>query len=266
MVAAAIGINIVFAAAAYKRKSVSKSGGLAGAVVGTGIWLAGGLLFWGLLVFFFVSSSLFSRFGELKKKRLAKIQEKGGRRDAVQVGANAGTAFICALLYGATYQMVFMCMFSAALAAATADTWASEIGVLSRRRPVSITTGKRVETGISGGITLLGTSAAFIGALFAAAVFSLAALADNPNHPAFKSLLVITMAGFGASLIDSLLGSTVQIHYIDHQSGIITERRILEGRTLPRYQGVAWINNDTVNALSSLFAALTAGLLYQALC
>ncbi len=266
MVYTAIGINVIIALAAYRKKSVSKSGGLAGAVVGTGIWIAGGLLFWGLLIFFFVSSSILSRIGKARKLHLERIHEKGDKRDGVQVWANAGIALTAALLYGITSQVLFMCTFSAAMAAATADTWASEIGVLSRKKPVSIVTGKKVDTGISGGITALGTFVSFLGALCVALIFSSALVISNPEQPFFTILAVITFSGFGASLIDSLLGSTVQIHYIHHGKGIITEKRELYGEQLARYRGVSWITNDTVNALSSLFAAVSSTVLYLLVC
>ncbi|MGM0431548.1 MAG: DUF92 domain-containing protein [Spirochaetota bacterium] len=255
-----IAVNILIASAAYRRRSLSRTGGAAGAMIGAGIWLAAGALFWGILAFFFVTSSVFSKLGTIRKERLKQLHAKHSVRDAVQVVANAGTALAAALLYGVTAHPVFASIFGATVAAATADTWASEIGFLSRSRPVSISTGRPVESGISGGITALGTIMAGSGALSVGVLFALGRTWSTGSLAAgVVTTVIITLAGFLASLVDSLLGSTLQVHYIIPDKGIITERAQVNGQLLPRHRGLSWITNDTVNALSGLFAAALAG-------
>lgn len=253
-------VNILIASAAYRRKSLSRTGGAIGALIGAGIWLAAGLLFWGLLAFFFVTSSAFSKIGAIRKERLKELHAKNDVRDAVQVAANAGIALTAALLYGVTAHPVFASIFGATVAAATADTWASEIGFLSRSRPVSIATRRPAEPGISGGITVLGTIMAGSGALIVGVLFALGRTWGTGSFSSgAATAIIITLAGFLASLVDSMLGSTLQVHYIIPEKGTVTERPQIGGKQLPKHRGISWITNDTVNALSGLFAATLGG-------
>src|SRR5438477_1361711 len=155
---------------AYRRRSLSRSG-IAGAMVtGTTTFGLGGWS-WGLsLIFFFISSSIFSHFRAADKAHTAADKfSKGGQRDIGQAAANGGIATLLALGYGlvpsASLQKLLQAGYSGALATATADTWATELGVLSLQQPRLITTGKPVAPGTSGGITLLGSAAAALGAL-----------------------------------------------------------------------------------------------------
>src|SRR5207248_11392439 len=155
---------------AYRRRSLSRSG-IAGAIItGTTTFGLGGWS-WGLsLIFFFISSSIFSHFRAADKAYTAADKfSKGGQRDIGQAAANGGIATLLALGYGlvpsASLQKLLQAGYSGALATATADTWATELGVLSLQQPRLITTGKPVAPGTSGGITLLGSAAAALGAL-----------------------------------------------------------------------------------------------------
>src|SRR5258708_29152436 len=132
---------------------------------------------WGLsLIFFFVSSSFFSHFRARDKAKVAADKfSKGGQRDINQVIANGGVATLFAVGYGyaPSPAMREMCQagYVGALATATADTWATELGVLSSQSSRLVTTGKRVAPGTSGGITLFGTAAAGLGTLALGSTF-----------------------------------------------------------------------------------------------
>jgi len=159
-----------------------------------------------LLLAFFVLSTLLSRRGTARNER--------------QVVANGGIAALAALAGNWTW-------FAGALAAATADTWATEIGSHSRTLPRLITDGSRVPAGTDGGITLLGTAGAIAGAWFIAGLSSLLGQ---------RSLVAIAAAGVAGMTIDSLLGATVQ------------------GK-------VRWMDNDAVNLAATLTGAACAGLI-----
>ncbi|MBO0779246.1 MAG: DUF92 domain-containing protein [Ktedonobacteraceae bacterium] len=247
---------------AYRRKSLTRSG-VAGAIVtGTTTFGLGGWS-WGLaLIFFFVSSSLLSRWREKEKERTAADKfSKGTQRDLGQAAANGGVATLLALGYGmgsasSPLSETLEAGYAGALAAATADTWATELGVLSAHKPRLITTGRPTEPGTSGGITLLGTSAATLGALALGLVFW---LLQGCRRASRHLPLVALVGGLTGSLFDSLLGATVQVMYYCPNCDKETERRIHSCGTATRQQrGLSWVNNDLVNFLATLFGSIVA--------
>ncbi|MBI5829902.1 MAG: DUF92 domain-containing protein [Chloroflexi bacterium] len=243
----------------YRRRALSRSG-VAGAIV------TGGLIFGfagpsgaALLLTFFLSSSALSRFKESQKESLAEKFSKGSQRDLAQALANGGAAALCAVGWGLTHGPLWWVGLCAALAAANADTWATELGVLSPHAPRLVSNGKTVEVGTSGGISLWGTAAALAGSLLIAFTAFIATLLD----PTLSSILpytytpiLITFAGLAASLFDSLLGATVQAIYYCDVCRKETERHPLHrcGAPTRPLRGWRWLDNDWVN-----FAATVAG-------
>jgi uncharacterized protein (TIGR00297 family) len=250
---------------AYRRRSLSRSG-MAGAVfTGTTTFGLGGWS-WGLsLIFFFVSSSFLSHFRERDKIGIAIDKfSKGSQRDLGQVIANGGIATLLALSYGSTtstaLRNILQAGYVGALATATADTWATEVGVFSRQQPRLLTTGKPVPAGTSGGVTLLGTGASTAGAFFLGLVFWLL----QRWRRAYTPLpLIALMSGLLGSLFDSLLGATVQAIYYCSACDKETERQIHSCGTKTRLQrGLHWMNNDVVNFLATLVGGLVAMVVY----
>jgi uncharacterized membrane protein len=135
-----------------------------------------------------------------------------------------------------------------------ADTWSTEVGTIIGGTPRLILGGGRVPPGTSGGITLAGTSAGIIGALLAAVG------AATMNWE--TSLPVIVAAGFVGSLVDSLLGATVQERRWCDVCGRVTERRIHNCGTPTTHRGgIRGWNNDLVNFTSTLAGAAVSWVL-----
>ena len=273
----------LIASAAWKARTLTPSGAAAAAVLGAVIFGLGGLGWAILLMGFFVSSSALSRMFRRRKARLEEKFSKGSQRDAAQVGANGGIAGVFALLHLFFPDALWPWIgFAGALAAANADTWATELGVLSRGRPRLITTGKIVDSGTSGGVSWAGTAAAAAGAFLIAllaVLFWQGRVASLPaNVPGWLSnalganaptlaplsalgwLAVITLAGLLGSLLDSLLGATVQAIYRCPSCGKETERHPLHtcGAQTNLVRGLTWMDNDWVNTLCTLAGGLLA--------
>jgi uncharacterized protein (TIGR00297 family) len=185
---------------AFRLEALTAGGALAAFVVGS---IAFGALDIGgaaVLLAFFISSLALSRFGRARKRALERDLGKSGPRDAMQVLANGGVAAICALLAlgGDAHYAIAFC---GAFAAATADTWATELGTIFGGRPRSVVTWRPIDVGLSGGVTALGTAAEIAGALCIAAV---------AYSSGFRSFWAIAIAGLCGALVDSLLGATIQ--------------------------------------------------------
>jgi uncharacterized membrane protein len=146
------------------------------------------------------------------------------------------------------------------MAAVNADTWATELGVLSPRSPRLITTGRQVEVGSSGGVTWLGTAASLGGATFIGLLGGLAVLILGQGWVAAGVLLLAAVAGgMVGSLFDSFLGATVQAIYWCDACQKETERKIHHCSTQTRLlRGWPWLGNDLVNFLASALGALVA--------
>ncbi|MDA8412015.1 MAG: DUF92 domain-containing protein [Treponema sp.] len=263
--AAALALNAVVGIGAWKKEAVDASGAVVGAAVGTVILTAAGIAAYGLLAGFFVSSTALGRIAG-KRRGPSQVEEKGSRRDAFQVLANAGAAATASVLYGLTGDSLWLAAFATSFAAANADTWASELGVLYRKLPRSILTGKEVPAGASGGVTPLGflasaLGAAFIGLLFAA---SYASLADARIEWGLIALIA-SLGGFAGSVIDSLLGAAFQAQYRCVVTGLYTERPSTDGKPNMLTRGMAWFTNDVVNFASTAAVTIVAAGVYAVL-
>ncbi|MGP1508640.1 MAG: DUF92 domain-containing protein [Sphaerochaeta sp.] len=244
------------AVAAYFKKSLSLSGALAAYVVGVIVFWT--LRFEGLLLLmlFFVSSNVIGKISSRvrsREKRIEIAEKKGHCRDHMQVLANGLMAAIAALLWFFTAKNSALIMFGAAVAEATADTFAGEVGKLSKCDPVSIRDLRRVPAGLSGGVTVLGLFAAFA----SSAVISLCWFLWFEGVNALEAGLVC-LTGFAGAVIDSYLGASVQAHYIDPDTDMLTESDTKDGKRLELSRGIRWVDNDMVNLLSNVFSSVFA--------
>lgn len=264
-IAVAVLANGAAAVGAHRKDAVTTGGAVAGFVVGAGILSFGGWLSWLLLMVFFGSSSVLSRLQASVRDELEALHEKGSRRDHVQVLANGGVGLAMSVAYAATGRPMFLIAVAVSFAAANADTWASEIGVLASKRPVSILTGKPLPRGTSGGVTLLGFAASAAGAAVIAAAFTAGFGFLAGWSPALLGVFaVVTGGGFLGSVIDSVLGATVQAQYADGETGAATERSVTRTTDTPNtlVRGFAAVTNDVVNALSCVLSTAAGAALY----
>jgi len=242
----------VIAYAAYRLRSLSKSGAWGALVEGTLIFGLGGWQWAVLLLGFFISSSLLTRLFGKKKAALDEKFDKGGRRDAGQVLANGGIAAVFATLHVLFPEAAWTWAgFAASMAAVNADTWATELGVLNPTPPRLITNGKSVEKGTSGAVSVLGTLAAAGGSAF------IAILAILVHHATCLFFVLLVLAGLLGALFDSLLGATVQAIYRCPQCDKETEKHPLHkcGAPTALVRGWKWLNNDLVNVGCALSGA-----------
>lgn len=260
--ALALLISLIIAGLAYWRGSLSTSGAIGALVIGTLTFGLGGWE-WGILLgIFFVSSSILSHFKEEEKKQAAEKFDKGHRRDFGQVMANGGLGSLVATFSALSPSPTWFPLFIGIMATVTADTWATELGTLSRRPPRLITNGRVVEVGTSGGISTLGTVVSLAGGL----IIGLSAGFMVPELSPGVGALIGAVGGLIGSLFDSLLGATVQQIYYCDVCQKDTERQVHKcGNQTRPLRGWSWLNNDLVNFLASAVGGLVAVGLWFAL-
>ena len=172
------------------------------AVLGTGGWMPA------LAVFlFFMSSSFISRRrGDQNEIAEALLSSRTKfRRDGWQVWAN-GFWIVTMLILFFLFETEFLLIAAyGAVAAATSDTWATEIGCRKPGKTVLITSFKKTEPGTDGGISLKGSFAAIAGALFIAGAMYLA----SPRIDEIFALTVL-VSGLAGCIVDSFLGAVYQ--------------------------------------------------------
>lgn len=248
-----ISLAVIVALLARLAGSLSWSGAIAASFVGGITFGLGGLLPAILLLTFFITSSLLSRIGGIKKRQAASAYEKGGERDHSQVLANGGMASIFAALFALNDETVWLVGLVGAFASVNADTWSTELGVLARRKPRLITTLKTVEPGTSGGITLEGTLAGLAGA----ALIGIVAGVGKSDGILF---LAATLGGISGARLDSFLGATVQAIYFCPVCDKQTERHPTHacGSPTAYLRGWSWLSNDLVNFVASIFGSLVS--------
>lgn len=187
-------------------------------------------------------------------------RRRGEPRKLRQVLANSVPALFCALGYAASGDGWLLVVAAGALAASTADTWASEVGVHSKNPPVNILTREPLQRGLSGGVSPLGLAATLVGAVSSALLATLLFRAFSfavPTGP--DAFALIAACGVAGSLLDSVLGARLQAKYRDPEAGRIVEKPpVASGAAL--VSGHAWVTNDAVNFMSGV-AVVALGLI-----
>jgi uncharacterized protein (TIGR00297 family) len=254
----AIALAGAIAAVAWRVRSLSGSGAWAALAVGTIALRAS----WGLgalLIAWFVLAALLSRVGKHQKaRRVEAIVAKTNARDAWQVLANGAVfAGACAgvVVIGSAsgpLSTLYAVGGAGALAAAGADTWATEVGTLYGDAPWSIRTRSRVAVGTSGAITLLGSLAMVAGAT----VIALVAVAFGAVPFGTIGVLAVAAGGVSGASTDTLLGAWLQERRLCPRCALETERPVhVCGTPTTPVAGVALLDNDAVNFACTVIGA-----------
>lgn len=220
-------IAFLFSAITFVFKWLSLDGAAAATVIGAVTFGLGGWPTIIALLFFFLSSSVISRND-------ATDSNQQNRRSGSQVWANGFWVVLWLITGMFANSSVFWMAALGAIATATADTWATELGSLR----FNVTTYcafsfKPVAAGTEGGISWPGLAASVVGSGIIAAI---AWMGFSTSITWFTFIIV---AGVAGSLLDSYLGATIQG----------TKKQI----RLPRFIGKKEliINNNAVNWIAT---------------
>ncbi len=252
-------LSFIIAYGAYLKESLTVSGATGATLIGTIIYATTGFYGFSIMIFFFLTSSILSHFKRSKKEKVALQFNKTGRRDMLQVFANGGVGLIHSILFYFTKNPIFLIFLGISFAAASADTWATELGILNKKNPISLRTFKPVAKGTSGAISFFGTLSSLVGSMFVG-LFVIIILPLTHNGQLgldyLNIFLLITLGGFIGSAIDSILGATAQgIYYSEELKGE-TEKKEYNGKPTKLVRGFEFVDNDLVNFLSIAIASI----------
>ncbi|XP_055959463.1 transmembrane protein 19 [Patella vulgata] len=256
-----------------KRKSLNKSGALAGFVVGFVLTLAN-LCFFSSLIVFFVAGSKVTRFRSNKKRIQEADFKEGGQRNWIQVICNGGVATQLAVLYiletgckeitinfSTNYSSSWLAIaVLSSLACSCGDTFASEIGsVIGTGDPWLIMSFRKVPRGTNGGVSIVGTISSLIGGLLVGVAYYIMLVLRCTDlmlldSPAQWPIIIIGVIGGGlGSIIDSILGSTFQYSGFNKNLKRVVEH---QGKDVEHITGWSLLDNHSVNLISSLLTGL----------
>lgn len=291
----------ILAVIAYKGRIVTKSGLVAAFFLGLAIWLLASWAWFLIVLVFFVVTAQFTHYKYKIKRQHGAAQEKGGARDWSHVLTNGGlplTIIIIGVLtlvffgqmnaYGRIdvglgpvvipASLVIAIVFAAflgALATATADTLATEIGLLNPLPPRLITNPRKVvPPGTSGGVSVAGELATVLGTVLIGGVAALLAAPFwlnlfgttlMPEIVGFApvTMIIVAMAGgIVGCTIDSVLGATIQGMWSCNVCGKQTEKKSHCGEPAQYIRGNRHLDNHLVNLVSCLVGAFIAIGLY----
>lgn len=210
-----------------------------------------GFLLWNYLVIFFV--------GLLRRRRRPKNAPGSGGRNALQILINGGLGTLCVVLYGLTAEKWLLLTGLVSIGGNFIDSLSSDVGTLSRRAPFDPVRRIAVPTGLSGGITVLGTGTALAFSLIIGGYLVLT-LPVSLSAGILAALLV-----FAQTAVDTLLGSLLQVKYRCPGCGTVTESRTHCGISTEVFRGISWLDNNLVNLASSFLITGLAALLFRQL-
>jgi len=221
-------VTLTFAVIGWMIAGVTLSGAIAGFAVAFALYYCIGPGAFAVLLAVFGITWIATRFGNAHREKLGIFETRRGR-DAGQVLANLGTSAALAIAGMFVFKSLAWVGAVAALCEAAADTASSECGEAWSDRAYLILGFRRVPAGNDGAISVIGTTVGVVAAALVASV------AELEGVLTLRLAAAAAIAGFLGTLIDSLLGAT------------------LETRSL--------LGNNSVNFLSTLAAALIALLL-----
>lgn len=221
-----------------------------------------------LIVTFFITSNVATKYKDdikSKKTKLVKTQssESITKRTHVQVLCNSavGSLLILISLFLPDNSQIYNLLTVGIITQYTcviADTWSSELGILSTSNPYLITTFKQVPPGTNGGVSKAGLLAGSSGSF----IISFISIMCLNVEEKFSHLVYLTVIGFFGTLIDSLLGSILQCSIVDVKEGLVLEPSggeaigLLEKEEVKVVSGMDVLSNNGVNFTTSVLTVM----------
>jgi uncharacterized protein (TIGR00297 family) len=286
-VAASIALSI--GGHGYRKGSLDASGALTALIVGY-ITVLGGFYETIVLLFFFFSSSKLTKFkGEIKKKREDDHLSGEGHRNWEQVVANGGfPTLLCLLLIllpntsttaittsdillnkSTRMNLFLLCGYLGTYCSNCSDTWASEVGILSKKEPWFVLAPWRtVPYGTNGGVSVKGLFASFLAGLSYSVITVLYVVIEERNVTSFNILIALfclpIFAAMFGTILDSVLGALFEYSCYSKRKGVVLKQYDPKedvGDNLVHISGLDILSGNHTNFLSGVVTGLLTGVL-----
>ncbi|KAI8390076.1 integral membrane protein DUF92-domain-containing protein [Blakeslea trispora] len=274
----ALALSSLLVVHSRKKKSLSVDGAAAAFMLGIVTFSSERWVFTVVLLTFFLSSSKLTKFKASQKRLLEAEYEASSERNSIQVACNGLMGGIAVFLFQlycepsnltcfhqAHYSLVFLWAYVGHYACCAGDTWASELGILNKDWPILITRMEKVPPGTNGGVSTLGLAASLAGGALVGFSAALTLYLEQACYGFAWELIVLgSFAGVGGSMIDSILGATVQESiYSEDQKKIVSEKR--QGESIRVICGSPILDNHQVNLVTSVVTTMLCALLAHTL-
>ncbi|KAI7899387.1 integral membrane protein DUF92-domain-containing protein [Cokeromyces recurvatus] len=272
----ALSLSIALVIHSRRKKSLSVDGAAAAFILGMVTFSSSFWVFTVILMTFFLSSSKLTKFKAERKKMLEAEYEASSERNAIQVLCNGLAGGIAVFLFQlfcnnksttndicfdhTRLSVVLLWAYVGHYGCCAGDTWASELGILNKEWPILITRMKKVPPGTNGGVSGLGLAASLAGGALVGLSGAFTLALEQPCHGFAWELIVLgSFAGLGGSLIDSLLGATVQQSLYSEDRKKIVPEKVKEDENIKVISGIPLLDNHQVNILSSFIMTFICG-------
>lgn len=236
---------------AFKLDSITPDGMVAAFLTAITLYSLGGVWLATSLLVFFVLGSIISKMKNESKRKAESLQEDSGARNWKQVLANSFPACIIAWIAYLMPDKEFILLPAfAVFSAAAADTFSSEIGMMSKGKVFNILNGKEMPGGLSGGVSFVGLGAGLIGSM----------LLSTLAIPQFgiRGFTLITILGFFGSILDSVIGVVLQSKYAGDNGQLQDKKNTKDDIPV---KGLKVITNNAVNFITLSLIMISGQLL-----
>lgn len=177
-------------------------------------------------------------------------------KNVLQILSNGGMGTFFIILYGIYQKQDFLFVSLICISGCFIDSISSDIGTFSKEKPYDFLKKKYVDKGISGGVSALGL---FSAALFTLGIsFLIIIISQMPMNYYCMTVIII----YTQTLLDSCFGSLIQVKLCCSKCGKITEKKVHCGQQTQYYSGIAFVDNNIVNVISSVLVGGIAWLTF----
>lgn len=203
----------------YFRKVLDLKASILASILGFVIIIYSDFFWFFLLLLFLTASYIVTMWKYSVKVRKGLSQGNMGERGVRNVLSNGAIPFVIVLTSGLLDEIsngMAGFLFIVSIAIATSDTFASEIGIVAKKPRMITRPGEIVKPGVDGGVSLLGNTAAFLGALligiggYFLVTDRLTTIGPHGLEAGIIILIATVTVGWLGCQFDSLLGATLQ--------------------------------------------------------